>query len=151
MLKRDWNGSCNFSYKNQSWWSRKMSFLCRFRHSRESGNPVKSSSPGLPPAREWRIFRLFTRSSKLSKFNTFWVKAPALWLRNELQNQPVSGQPQAVDSLRQRAWECRAWGHPLDSGNMLLLFWTLPQLRTRHRWKHHWSRQALLAKEDQLC
>ena len=30
----------------------KSRFLPPFRHSRESGNPVKSSSSGLPPARE---------------------------------------------------------------------------------------------------
>ena len=30
---------------------------------RESGNPVKSRGSGLPPARERRLFRFFTRSS----------------------------------------------------------------------------------------
>ena len=57
----------------QIWCIRKNSFWSHFRHSRESGNPVNSGSSGLLLSQEWRLSRLFTRSSNFEPFKSIII------------------------------------------------------------------------------
>ena len=51
---------------HQFWWLRKKSDFYCFVIPDQVGNPVLSSTYGLPPSREWLDFRLFTNASILT-------------------------------------------------------------------------------------